>query len=1344
MTQIWAASPPQEENAPPRRPHLRVSLMIRRLTASLAALLVLGPAVLRADPPSAPTLVAPAGAGISTTPSYTWNASAGAEDYYLWVNNSAGAPVVQTWHAVASVCSGATCSVTPAPPLSRGFHTWWIQARNASGTGPWSAGMGFTVGSLPAAPTLVSPSGAGATTTPTYSWNAVADTTDYQLWVNDTAGTPVVQTWHQATSACAGGTCSVSPATTLVHGNHTWWVRGRNASGEGPWSAGTTFIVGELPTAPVLVSPTGPGISTDPTYVWSVLPGATAYYLWVNDSSGPVIQEWLDAATVCVADACSATPPTALARGSHTWWIQARNPSGDGPWSAGLNFVVGQPPTTPVLVSPSGVGIPETPTYSWEGAPDTSDYYLWVNNPSGQPVIQTWFQAATVCAGAQCSVTPATNLARGYYTWWVQGRNSSGDGPWSAGMSFVVGDLPGAPTPISPAGPTTTSSPSFVWTGLEDATAYYLWINDSSGTPVVQTWLDSADVCAGTDCVLPPGQTLSGGSHTWWIQARNQSGDGPWSAGLSFTITASGSVAAGDFHSLAIRPDGGLWTWGANWSGQLGNGSSTDSPVPTSVSGLPVLKAVAGGAAHSLAVSGDGRVYAWGVNSVGQLGNGSYDDSLVPVEIQGLAGIAAVSAGWEHSLALTQDGRVFASGGNEYGQLGNGTVVPSNTPVEIPGLTNVIAIAAGARHSLALKQDGTLVAWGENSSGQLGNGTFDPAYSPAPVAGLPTVVALSAGHFHSIAVGADGSAWAWGANGSSQLGDGSSSASAVPVAVQAVVQCTDYGEGGYYCETAPIDSVSAVAAGGDHSLARMTDGSILSWGDFEPYAAQIDGLPVIRQVAASGGHSLALATDGSIWAWGDNTWGQLGDGTFEPRGPVRVVGPGFALQTATPTLSPSGGVYSNELSVVLESATPGAVIHYTTDGSDPTQADAAVVSGEEVTVAESISLKARAWAPGLLASNVTSAQYSLEVAAPQFSVSPGAYSAVQEVVVTVDTPGATLHYTTNGMEPTESDPTVASEGSITVDRPLYLWVKAFKPGWLSLSAAGYFDINLGTLDPPVVTPSAGIAVSAAQVTLAADAGGTIRYTLDGSTPSEASIEYVGPISIETTTTLKARAFKVAWTASEPATATFTIYVASPVVSPAAGVYPSAQVITVTSPTPGAQLHYTTNGLDPTELDPAIASGGTLAMGSFTLKVRAWKSGVVTSGVVTRNFVLSTDPNADADQDGLTLSQEAFYGTDPSNADTNGDGVPDGAAVALGISPTSLDVDGDGVTNTTERSVGTDPLRPDTDGDGSSDGTDCFPLDSTQSTCLVPTTGDVTPPLITLLEPPNAILVSSNP
>jgi hypothetical protein len=118
--------------------------------------------------------------------------------------------------------------------------------------------------------------------------------------------------------------------------------------------------------------------------------------------------------------------------------------------------------------------------------------------------------------------------------------------------------------------------------------------------------------------------------------------------------------------------------------------------------------------------------------------------------------------------------------------------------------------------------------------------------------------------------------------------------------------------------------------------------------------------------------------------------------------------------------------------------------------------------------------------------------------------------------------------------------------------------------------------------------------------------------------------------------------------------------------------------------------------------------------------------------------------SDRDQDGLGFIDEWIHGSDPTKADSNNDGILDGAAVGSGLSPTNSDMDGDGVSNANELAGGSDPFRADTDGDGIADGTDCFRLDPSRSQCPPPTSGDTTPPTITLTEPTNAALIRSLP
>ncbi len=215
------------------------------------------------------------------------------------------------------------------------------------------------------------------------------------------------------------------------------------------------------------------------------------------------------------------------------------------------------------------------------------------------------------------------------------------------------------------------------------------------------------------------------------------------------TIT---QIAASDYGSLALTSDGLVYTWGYGTGGQLGNGTAADSLTPVAVDTTGVLAGktithITAGSEHSLALTSDGSLYAWGPNWSGQLGNGTITNSSVPVAVDTtgvLAGktIVQASAGYGHSLVLTSDGSVYAWGTNGFGGLGNGTAVDSLIPVAVDttgtlaGKT-VTQVAAGFYHSLALTSDGSLYAWGPNWFGQLGDGTTDGSLVPVAVSPLP-------------------------------------------------------------------------------------------------------------------------------------------------------------------------------------------------------------------------------------------------------------------------------------------------------------------------------------------------------------------------------------------------------------------------------------------------------------------------------------------------------------------------------------------------------------------------------------------------------------------------------
>src|SRR6266487_3732997 len=222
-------------------------------------------------------------------------------------------------------------------------------------------------------------------------------------------------------------------------------------------------------------------------------------------------------------------------------------------------------------------------------------------------------------------------------------------------------------------------------------------------------------------CGLSLALTTTGQVLAWGDNRDGELGDGTTtSTGTPVMVklppgTKVTAVRAGCRHSLALTTKGHVLAWGFSGQGELGNGSVLTSPEPVRVK-LPKgtkVAAISAGAYHGLARTTTGRLYAWGANESGELGDGTTTNRDIPVRVKLPTGtkVTAVAAGCSHNLALTAKGHVLAWGFGLLGQLGNGGTTNSNLPVraEIPAGLVAIAVAAGpeADHSLAIVHKAT-------------------------------------------------------------------------------------------------------------------------------------------------------------------------------------------------------------------------------------------------------------------------------------------------------------------------------------------------------------------------------------------------------------------------------------------------------------------------------------------------------------------------------------------------------------------------------------------------------------------------------------------------------------
>lgn len=393
-------------------------------------------------------------------------------------------------------------------------------------------------------------------------------------------------------------------------------------------------------------------------------------------------------------------------------------------------------------------------------------------------------------------------------------------------------------------------------------------------------------------------------------------------------LDADHLISAGMHHSMALKEDGSVWTWGYNSYGQLGDGTKINKSTPQQITVQEGKKAtyIENGENFSLAILEDGTLWGWGDGGKSQLGQFMATGSTTPIQIvigDGSKKVASVSAGDAHVLAILEDGSLWTWGNNSDGQLGLGqTSDPVHTPTQITieNDKKVVYISAGSNYSTAILEDGSLWTWGNNLYGMLGDGTRikKPTPQKITIEEGKKVTKTSTANYCMGAILEDGTFWMWGYNQNGQLGDGTTESP------KTTPQKITIGEG---------KKAVGISCSQFQTAAILEDGSLWAWGvgclgagveetSSSPKEISVEAEKKVEAVSLGTDHTMVVSESGTLWAWGDNSWNAVGvEGSNQVLSPVSLMQlftplvptlepttiptvPPTSAPTATPTITP--------------------------------------------------------------------------------------------------------------------------------------------------------------------------------------------------------------------------------------------------------------------------------------------------------------------------------------------------------------------------------------------------------------------------------------------------------
>lgn len=399
-------------------------------------------------------------------------------------------------------------------------------------------------------------------------------------------------------------------------------------------------------------------------------------------------------------------------------------------------------------------------------------------------------------AAHTCARQPAGTL----WCWGNDGSGQAGDGPAAGNKYSpvaVAAALPVVRPPTMASGADHTcaldgAGAAWCWGSdsdgqIGDAAA----IADRSSPVAVAGDHRFVTIAAGAahTCALD----TSGKAWCWGQNTQGQLGTGDSSgADATAPVAVAGdrefvSVTAGSEHTCALAPNSYAFCWGLDKSGQVGDGLAAPeyhySPLQLGVAGFA---SIAAGGWHTCALKASGAAWCWGRDVNGQVGDGGTGGTLQlgPVAVAGGNTFYAITAGSRHTCALDYSAALRCWGLDASGQVGDGAADQSDKTAPALVAGQFAAVAAGAFHTCALDTAGAASCWGSDSHGSIGDGAvLDDQYQPTVVATPPTGFAplgiIAGGRTanaesggHTCGVTVSGEPWCWGYDFSGQVGDG--------------------------------------------------------------------------------------------------------------------------------------------------------------------------------------------------------------------------------------------------------------------------------------------------------------------------------------------------------------------------------------------------------------------------------------------------------------------------------------------------------------------------------------------------------------------------------------------